>query len=115
MFSNNKNNKYAKLVNYALGISLSMVKIIFWFIFACLLLLQTIIILNIWNDMPNEIENTKKAVVLYSLIIFCLIASLLMRRKLLIYISATGIIILFTYLSLMQDLSPYFGYFDSLN
>lgn len=115
MFSNNIHNKYIKLINYALKILSSVAKIIFWLIFACLLLLQTIIILNIWNDVPNEVENTRKAVILYSIIIFCLIVSLLTRKRLLIYTSAISIIILFIYLSLMPDLYPYFGYFNSLN
>ena len=107
--------KYNKAFDTAYLIILNAVKAIFWFIFANLFLLQTIIAFNMLNDLPNELDIITKAVTLYSIIVICFVASLLWRQKLLKYISALCMILLFVYLSSLQNLNLYYGYFDGLN
>lgn len=91
------------------------VKILFWLIFVCLFLLQTLIILNIWQDMPIEMGNAYKAIALHVFLTVCLVISIFTKKKIFSYIFASGMIILFLYLSSLPDLSSYFGYFDGLD
>ena len=111
-------NKYKILnqtINFTLLMVVNLLKILFWIIFICLFLLQTIIILNICNDLPTEAEYAYIAVIVYILLTICFITNLFMRKKLFVYISAFSIIILFLYLSSLPSLSNYFSYFDSLD
>jgi hypothetical protein len=107
--------KYNKAFCIAYLIISSTAKTLFWFIFASLFLLQTIIVFNMLNDLPNELESVTKAVILYIILIICFITGLLRRKKLLKYMSALCIILLFLYLSAQQDLNLYYGYFDGLD
>lgn len=92
-----------------------LIKILFWCVFISLFLLQTLIIFNIWQDMPVEMGNAYKAVALYVFLTVGLIISIFTKKKIFAYIFASGMIMLFLYLSSIADLSSYFGYFDGLD
>ena len=109
---------YIKYINFFIFfffIVICSVKFFFWLIFVCLFLLQTIIILNLWHDMPIETENADKAIALYVFMTVGLLISVLAKKRFFVYIFALGMIILFLYLSTLPDLSSYFGYFDGLD
>ena len=65
--------------------------------------------------MPNEIENTSTALILYALTAIFFIISLFLKKRLLIYSSALSVIILFLYLSSLPDLAVYYDYFNGLD
>ena len=110
-----KNKVLGQIISLTLLIVLKFLKLLFWFIFVCLFLLQTIIIINIFNDLPTETEYAYCAVIVYILLTSCFAITLFIHKKLFVYISAFGILILFLYLSSLPSLSMYFGYFDSLD
>lgn len=91
------------------------IKTIFWFIFSCILLLQTLIVFILINDINNGAETISQALILYSFIIVFFITGLFMRKKSLIYASAISLILLFIYLSSLPDLAVYYNYFDGLD
>ncbi|MBQ4399854.1 MAG: hypothetical protein II830_01005 [Alphaproteobacteria bacterium] len=107
--------KYNKAFDTAYLIIINVVKVVFWFIFANLFLLQTIIAFNMLNDLPNELESITKAITLYIILVICFIVGLFWQKKLLKYMSALCIILLFIYLSALPDLNLYYGYFDGLD
>ena len=107
--------KYNKAFCIAYLIISGTAKTLFWFIFICLFLLQTIIVFNMFNDLQIELESITKAITLYIILVICFIVGLLMRKKLLKYMSALCIILLFLYLSAQPDLNLYYGYFNGLD
>ena len=107
--------KSDKVFSFVFEIIAYSVKIFFWSVFISLFLLQTLIIFNIWQDMPVEMGNAYKAVALYVFLTVGLAISIFTKKKILAHMFASGMIILFLYLSSLPDLSSYFGYFDGLN
>ncbi len=107
--------KYGKVLSFVFLAVFGLLKILFWFIFICLFLLQTLIILNILQDIPIGVENAYKAIILYVVLTIGFIISIFVKKKFPVYIFACGMIILFLHLSSLPDLSSYFGYFDGLD
>lgn len=104
-----------KIPNIAFLIIFNLLKALFWLVFGCLFLLQAIILLNLWYDLPIETNDALKAIILYMICTVCFIIGLFVRKKILVYASAFGVIILFLYLSSLPSLSLYFDYFNGLD
>lgn len=107
--------RYNKVFSFVFKGGTYLIKILFWCVFISLFLLQTLIIFNIWQDMPVEMGNAYKAIALYAFLTVGLIISIFTKKKILAHMFASGMIILFLYLSSLPDLSSYFGYFDGLD
>ncbi len=107
-----KYEKRSKVFNPFLLIVFNLLKVVFWLIFASLVLLQTTIFLVMWNDGIGE--DFIKAVVLYLLFISGWLTGIFTKQKKMQYFFATCVIFLFLYLSSQPNLSHYFGYFDGL-